>query len=721
MQYIPRHATAADYPQPSVFAVMLDMDTLIAAWLGIRRNRGGPGGDGVTIGYIEPDFRAHLERLRDQIRAGSYVPGPVRRVSVRKKSGGRRTLAIPCVIDRIAQKALAIAAGPLFEAEFEDSSYAYRPGRSVDLAARQVTRLWQQGYEWVVDADIRAFFDNVPHGPLLLRLQDLLPEPPVCDLVMQWLAAAGDDTAASGQPGAGRGLPQGAPMMPHLANLYLDQLDEELLMSGLRLVRYADDFLLLARSRAEAETGLAQARLQLARMGLELNTDKTGIRNFADGFDFLGRRFLRSFLVDDEDGLDAEERAAVVRLNDAAEARGGQPRPLPVRQFGGKWHDEPVPADILAPDGADAPFIIRPTAEDPGPVPVAEAEVFRVLYLNTPGSTLEARGDSLVARRAGAEVWARAPEGISRVEIGPSVEVSSSALRLAATRGVPLYWVTAGGAVVARVEPPLADVAGLHLAQAALALDGARALAFSRIIAAGRLRAARSVIMGWKQNLARKAASAEGERRARIDAVLSAIGAESKPLNSDIGKCALAATVGDLRPIEAAGVKRYWKVFRASVGHWSMGARSRPAADPANAVLNYCAALLQRDVETSARAAGLHPGIGVYHVTHDYADALIYDLMEEFRAPVAEALTNELLNQNVLDAVDFSEGEGQVLISTAGRGEIIRAWQQFVTRRDKGLRHKPRKSWRMIMRAQSRAFARSLRDDTAYEPVHRDY
>ena len=319
---------AAAYPQPNVFEAMLNSQNMRAAWEKNRKNGGCAGGDGVTIGMFAASLEDNLDRLVAEIRAGTYRPGPHKRKVIAKSRGGTRILSIPSVVDRVAQGALARVLRPLFEAEFEDCSYAYRPGRSVDLAARAVTALWREGHEWVVEADIRAYFDNVPHAKLLDALSGLVSEEQVLRLVEKWLAAGGHDPSASGMPGAGIGLPQGGPIAPYLANLYLDEMDERLQEAGFRLVRYADDFLLLARSYQGARRALMLATDELARLGLFLNPEKTRISRFSDGFDFLGRRFLRDQLTEDPDGLDLEERAALTRWGQTearAEAKGTPP------------------------------------------------------------------------------------------------------------------------------------------------------------------------------------------------------------------------------------------------------------------------------------------------------------------------------------------------------------------------------------------------------------
>ena len=253
-----------------MYNAIIAKENLRAAWEKVKRNAGGPGGDGTTLAEFETALDQRLDALRDQLKDGYYWPRPVRYLEIPKKRGGIRRLSIPSVVDRVAQTATALVLTPVLDAEFEDSSFAYRPGRSVAQAARRVALLRRQGYVWTVDGDIEAFFDTVPHDRLLSRLSRSVSCEHTIDLVSRWLEAYGE---------AGRGLPQGGPISPLLANLHLDNIDEQIETGGVRLVRFADDFLLLCRSEAAAEQGLAKMTTLLAAAGLRL---KANTRNQPD-------------------------------------------------------------------------------------------------------------------------------------------------------------------------------------------------------------------------------------------------------------------------------------------------------------------------------------------------------------------------------------------------------------------------------------------------------
>jgi RNA-directed DNA polymerase len=248
--------------------------------------------DGVSLERFAARSESYLAELAAELRAGTYRPQPVRRVDIPKASGGTRPLGIPAVKDRIAQTAMKLVIEPIFEATFRPESYGFRPGRGCHDALREVDRLIKDGFTHAVDADLAGYFDSIPHEPLMERVAERISDGRVLGLLRLWL---GQDVMAGLErwtPTAG--TPQGAVISPLLANIYLHPLDALLAAEGYRMVRYADDFVVLCRSRAAAEAALAVIRGWVEENGLRLHPDKTRVgdcRQPGEGFDFLGYRF----------------------------------------------------------------------------------------------------------------------------------------------------------------------------------------------------------------------------------------------------------------------------------------------------------------------------------------------------------------------------------------------------------------------------------------------
>jgi len=268
------------------------------AWRAVRRNRGAAGIDKVSIQMFERQLEANLDRLLRELKEGTFVPLPARRVYIPKdaKQTKFRPLGIPAVRDRVAQEVLRRLLSPLFEARFHDHSYGFRPGRSCHQAVEKVLELGRQGYRWVLDADISGFFDNLSHRAMMRELSEVVADGNILRMVEKFLRA-GVMEDGKFQP-TRVGTPQGGVASPLLANIALNVLDWHLQKHGYRFVRYADDFVVLCRSEQEAKEALSLVQQFLTeRLGLTLSAEKTKITRFHEGFTFLGfdikSRFVR--------------------------------------------------------------------------------------------------------------------------------------------------------------------------------------------------------------------------------------------------------------------------------------------------------------------------------------------------------------------------------------------------------------------------------------------
>lgn len=265
--------------------------TLDASWRRVRANAGAAGVDGVSVKRFAAHAERYLEELSQALREGRYEPQGVRRVYLPKPGGGQRPLGIPVVKDRIVQGALKLVLEPIFESEFCAWSYGFRPGRSAKDALREVDGLLKEGFTWVVDADLKSYFDTIPHDRLLERVRSRIRDGRVLKLIERYLKQEILDGTERWTPT--RGSPQGAVLSPLLANLYLHAMDVEL-GERYRLVRYADDFVVLCRDETAARAALDAVRSWTEANGLTLHPEKTHVgdaRQPGQGFDFLGYRF----------------------------------------------------------------------------------------------------------------------------------------------------------------------------------------------------------------------------------------------------------------------------------------------------------------------------------------------------------------------------------------------------------------------------------------------
>jgi len=280
----------------SLIDKVYSLRNLEASFRKVKARKGSAGVDHQTVEAYEANLAGNLERLSAKLREGRYQPQAVRRVWIPKPGKKeKRPLGIPTVRDRVVQGALLHVLEPIFEKDFAEHSYGFRPGRGCKDALRKVSRLLEAGHVWVVDADIKSYFDTIPHEMLMERIGRKVSDGRVLELIESFLNQDVMESAKAWTPE--EGTPQGAVMSPLLANIYLDPLDHLMEEAGYEMVRYADDFVILCRSQAEAEEALARVRDWMDQAGLKLHPEKTRIVDARErgGFDFLGYHFERGY------------------------------------------------------------------------------------------------------------------------------------------------------------------------------------------------------------------------------------------------------------------------------------------------------------------------------------------------------------------------------------------------------------------------------------------
>jgi len=647
---------------PAAFEQAVRLDSLHAAWEAVRDNAGGPGGDGQTLGQFAVQLPVRLMRLRRDLLAGTYRPGPLRHVDIPKDDGTTRRLSIPCISDRVVQTAVAQTLTPILDAEMDDASFGYRPGRSVARAVRRIDALRREGYGWVVDGDIEAYFDTIPHERLLDRLERSVPDPLLLDLVDRWLDGFAPD---------GLGVAQGSPLSPLLSNLYLDDIDDRIQGRGVRLVRFADDFLLLCRREAAAVAARARMAELLEAHGLRLNPEKTRVVPFEKGFRFLGHLFVRSLVVKE---IHHDEGMAPP---DAAQTLGR----------------------VLDPAAA---------AEDDDALD-AHAVGLRVMYVLEPGRRLTLRNEAFAVEEDGRPILAVPPARVDRIEIGPRVDVTTEALRHALACRVPIAFVDGRGATQGTLDPAPGERAALHLAQAGAHVLPDRRLALARAIVDARLRNQRALL----KRLNRKRKDPEVDDAAfRIGRI--------------VRKLSVVPDVPAAMGVEGEAAALYWPALGRCLQHgWRLRKRvRRPPPDPVNLILSFLSSLLARDIHALALRRGLHPGLGALHTARDGHHALVSDLIEEFRAPLVEGLTVWLFNARLLKDGHFVRvpEEGMVRLAPEAGRIVVRQYEAWL---DRLVVHPPsgrRMKWRRLVEAQAIAYGRALVEDGgSYQPYVMDY
>jgi RNA-directed DNA polymerase len=274
---------------------MVDLELLESAWSQVKKNKGKAGIDRVSIEAFDTQRIGNLTKITQELRDGTYRPAPLRRVYIPKANGKMRPLGIPTVRDRTAQEVIRRLLEPVFEPIFHEDSYGFRPGRSCHDAMKRIKAYQAQGYTHCVDADIVGCFDNIPHKVIMQTLSWEVADGKVLTAVESFLKAG--IVEDGGTKPTTKGTPQGGPVSPLLCNIVLNRMDWQLAHAGYKFVRYADDFVILCRSKHEAGEAYVFVRKVLAELGLELSEEKTRITSFTEGFDFLGFHLTQRHLV----------------------------------------------------------------------------------------------------------------------------------------------------------------------------------------------------------------------------------------------------------------------------------------------------------------------------------------------------------------------------------------------------------------------------------------
>jgi len=640
---------------------------------------------------VEPDEFARgserrLGEIAHELTTGRYRPSPLTGCLLRKAGGGLRPLAIPTVRDRVAQRAVAQVLAEAVDTLLEDCSYAYRKGFSRAGAARALEIAYADGYRYVLDADIAAFFDAVDHRRLFAKLDALWPLDPVVDLLREWVRAP---VVFDGRTLArDRGLPQGAGVSPLLANLFLDELDDEVLGAGFRLVRYADDFVVLARDLEEAQRAQTVVQEALADLGLRLAADKTAVRSFDAGFTYLGYLFVRSLVLESEKPDEGEEPP-----------RAPLPTDVPAESWLAQVPFARVRALVAGSAGARRkrrPVQVVPLGHgDPTLTPAT-----RPLYVSSPAARLHLDGGQLVVELGDDGEESRYPlESLSHLTfIGHSRATVPLLLSLAAD-GVPSFFCRRSGEVYAHLEPCSPDWS-LWLEQARRAADEDLRLRFAREVVAAKLHNAATLVVRFEWQGRDEAA---GELRELA------------------GSAVNQGTVESLLGFEGRGAAVFFAALAANLpAEWGFAGRQRqPPPDPVNAMLSFGYTLLYNHASTALTIAGLNPRIGLFHTARGRHHALASDLVEEMRWLV-DALVWSVVSRHQVQPDDFTvspDGRYPCWMTRDFRGRFLAYFEDRLHTAFSAADGE-RLTYRTHLADQARQVARLVRGETGtYQPL----
>ena len=750
---VPRQE-ADDAANGGLYAKLCLKETLYAGWFRVKgRNRLSHGNDMVTIEQFGKSLDTELDLLAAELAEGLYRSRPLRTVRIPKPDGDMRVLRIACVRDRVAQAACLHLMEPLFDTRFSPRSFAYRPGRGAHHAVALARGAIKSGKHFVVTADIRKCFDSIDHDILLRLVGDVVNDRDLINLLRIWLTA--DVIDLMDVIPAELGVPQGEAISPLLANVYLDPMDKEFERAGLVFVRYADDYLVLCDTEAEAQAALRlmgeflQGVLQLA-----LKPAKTHVCHIDKGVTFLGfhlelenaripaekvsrtvqavaeqlaamsssqlgqaekwnaamrmsalvRGFRNYFLIDDAPAIQTqllEMDAAVDSL--ASERLAADPELALIWAARAKFFPDALAAQrhadavaeaaaltgtYLQDDGNPEAGTIMPTPSVPMlPVPQAipptsaDADVLLVegrLHVMTSGCYVTVSGDDVLVRRRKREIF-RAP--MSQVTMayleGKGIAISADLTMRLCEKDIPVVFTPLIGIPAAVAQPVQSQRSNVRQQQV-LRRNDPDVLKAGLSMLAAKVANQASVLKYFAKYKKRKGDVVFDELTRKADELRGI----SETLDSlDPSSQGIRATgMGH----EGRAAAKYWSAFASFVpGELCFpGRHTRHATDPVNSAINYVYTMLYGEVWRAVIRAGLDPYFGIIHGTERDQGSLIFDLIEEFRAPFGDRLVIGMFGRGFALELD---GDG--LLRASCRRKLVSAfhklWQRQVRWRSK--------------------------------------
>lgn len=687
---------------PSLRDRFLSLSNFEQAWDAVASNRGCAGVDGETIADFGDCKADALSALREAVAEDRYRPMPLRQIWIPKRSGGWRELGVPTVRDRLVQQALLQVLYPLMEPQFESSSFAYRPGRSHRQAVAQV-KLWRdRGYTWVLEADIVQYFDRIQHSRLLAELKERVDLPWVLDLVQAWITAGKLTPEGIVLPTAG--IPQGSPISPMLANVYLDDLDEAMAQPGWKLVRYADDFVVLARSRSRLQQAWETLNSLLTGMGLELHPDKTGITTFEQGFRFLGHTFAGQVVVPPSPQrrrVRQESRQGLtVRLVPIDRNPVGETVMQQALVEALKAARQPIPPPLFVVLG----YGVRSDASVKIESPEREwSNGMSSLYVVEQGTCVTKEEGRLRLSPPRGEPLEVPIREVERILIFGQVQISTAVIGLCLSQQIPVIFLSQTGDYKGHLwSAEFEDLAAersqfLRQGEDPFQLCTARALVYGKL-------------MNSKQLLLRL------NRKRKLEAVEQAI----QGIQRDIESLSTVTSLNQLRGYEGITAARYFPALGQLLVNPGFSFRERnrrPPKDPVNSLLSFGYMLLFNNMMSLVLAEGLNPYVGNLHGTERQMPALVLDLIDEFRSPIVDSLVVKLINSKTLQPTDFKwpTPEGGVYLTEPARRLFIQKFEQAIAQSVKHPDLQESVSYRRAMHLQVKRYKAALLKDTPYE------
>lgn len=679
----------------------LSLKNLGEAWKKVAANKGCGGVDGENIQDFGRNKQKNLKQLQQSLHEGIYKPLPLRQVFIPKDTEKWRELHIPCVRDRIVQQALLQILHPILEADFEESSFAYRPNRSYQMAAQKVAHWRDRGYDWILDGDIVHYFDNILHSRLLDEVKERIDLSWILELIESWITVGVLTPEGIWIPE--KGIPQGAVISPLLANIYLDDFDEYFEDSSLKLVRYADDFVLLSKEEVSIIKAKEEVEDILEEIGLELHSDKSQITNFSKGLKFLGHTFTEELLLPPPNQTNKAVKSPAKK--DEYRLVHSDPHLKPtamqialIKSL--KASEKPIPPPLYVVLGYE---VRQPQKVEIKSNELIWSQAMSSLYLVHQGSVIKKEQGRFSIEAPQQETVEIPIQEIERIMIFGHISISTSVIETCLQLQIPVIFLTQLGEYKGHLDSGEAIDLNSQMLQFHKRDDQEFRLEMARSIVRGKL-------FNSKQLLLRL------NRKRQQETVEKAI----KQINYHLKEIEQETNVQSLLGHEGNSGAEYFTALGELIinkGFQFTGRNRRPPKDPVNSLLSIGYTILFNNVMGLILAEGLCPYLGNLHQSQEKQPELAMDLMEEFRSSIVDGLVIKLINSEAFKPTDFTfpNEDGGIYLTDLARRIFFKNFEQRINDKVSHPDVESQVSYRRAIQLQIQRYKRCLSTGVPYE------